>query len=177
MGQTGKAYRRTTEVVKDTLTTLLDTCFVLARIRLDPGNVDTYTPSVHLLECAVTAVNGTTTVLNPSDSANFLRCISGAYHNLGGTLYKANRYGGATRFLRQGCDVGSRALQLHAGRHDDKEASEEAHAREEESERNKEGWKQLEEQLFRRYELLGVCYSKIGDRKVRSIHVIFIKHF
>ena len=127
VGPTGKAYRRTTEAVKDTLTTLFDACFVLARIRLDPGNVDTYTPSVHLLECAVTAVNGTTAVLNPSDSANFLRCISGAYHNLGGTLYKANKYGGAIRFLRQGCDVGFRALQLHTSRHDDKEAREDVH--------------------------------------------------
>jgi separase len=28
------------------------------------------------------------------------------------------------------------------------------------------GWKQLREQLYCRWELLGVCYSKIGDRKV-----------
>ena len=35
--------------------------------------------------------------------------------------------------------------------------------------REMEGWKQLEEQLYRRWELLGVCYVKIGDRKVRVI--------
>ena len=32
--------------------------------------------------------------------------------------------------------------------------------------REMEGWKQLEEQLYRRWELLGVCYVKFGDRKV-----------
>lgn len=131
--------------------------------------MDTYTPSLRHLECAITAVDVAMMVVNPSDSANFLRCISGAFHNLGGTLYKANRHGGATRFLREGCDVGLRALKLRIGDHGD-EASEEVGTREEgESERNKEGWKQLEEQLFRRYELLGVCYSKIGDRKVRHV--------
>ena len=29
-----------------------------------------------------------------------------------------------------------------------------------------EGWEQLHDQLSRRWELLGVCCSKIGDRKV-----------
>ena len=29
-----------------------------------------------------------------------------------------------------------------------------------------EGWGQLRDQLSRRWELLGVCYSKIGDRQV-----------
>ena len=36
----------------------------------------------------------------------------------------------------------------------------------EEKVREKEGWKQLEETLFRRWELLGICYMKIGDKKV-----------
>lgn len=31
-----------------------------------------------------------------------------------------------------------------------------------------DGWKQLTDQISRRWELLGVCYSKIGDRKVFS---------
>ena len=29
-------------------------------------------------------------------------------------------------------------------------------------------WNELEEQLYRRWELLAVCYSKNGDRKVIS---------
>jgi separase len=40
---------------------------------------------------------------------------------------------------------------------------------EERREKAAEGWRQLEEQLYRRWELLGVCYSKIGDRKVGVI--------
>ena len=31
-----------------------------------------------------------------------------------------------------------------------------------------EAWAQLEEQLWRRWELLGVCHAKTGDRKVRA---------
>jgi len=30
-------------------------------------------------------------------------------------------------------------------------------------------WDQLEEQLYRRWELLAVCYSNNGDRKVISV--------
>ncbi|KAL4079672.1 peptidase family C50-domain-containing protein [Scleroderma citrinum] len=162
-----RANQGPTDAFKDIVTTLLDSRLAIARLRLDPADVDTYTSSLHQLECAVATIDAIISVAHPSDSANFLRCISGAFHNLGGTLYKANRYGGATRFLKEGGDVGLRAVRLGAGQHSDQRVREKADVREEgESERNKEGWKQLEEQLFRRYELVGVCYSKIGDRKL-----------
>ncbi|KAF8075942.1 cysteine peptidase C50 [Lyophyllum atratum] len=63
-----------------------------------------------------------------------------------GTLYQAGRHGGAIGFLKD-------ALRRNAGMIE-------------------EGWKQLEEQLYRRWELLGVCFSKLGDRKqaLQSFH-------
>ena len=77
------------------------------------------------------------------------------------------------RFLKEGCLLSVRALQLRAGAtQDDSEDGE-----------REEGWKQLEEQMFRRWELLAVCYSKMGDRKVnictclmRNANVSVIAH-
>lgn len=84
---------------------------------------------------------------------------------LAGTLYQSSKYGGAARFLKEGCSLGARALHMRAGLiQDDTEDGEQA-----------EGWKQLEEQMFRRWELLAVCYSKIGDRKVIILHCLPIR--
>jgi separase len=97
--------------------------------------------------------------------ANFVRCLSGAFHSLGGTLYQAGTYGSAVRFLRRGCLVGAVALRLRRNC----EARSRDNAQEPQGVANSkeaEGWEQLRDQLSRRWELLGVCFSKIGDRQV-----------
>jgi hypothetical protein len=69
-------------------------------------------------------------------------------------LYQGGKCGSAVRFLKEGCGLGGEALRMW---------------RQADANRNgkaDEVWKLLEEQLFRRWELLGVCYSKIGERKV-----------
>ncbi|KAG2059860.1 hypothetical protein BDR06DRAFT_967431 [Suillus hirtellus] len=61
----------------------------------------------------------------------------------------------------QGCSVFSERRMFTQGMgasHDDTEDGEQA-----------KGWKQLEEQMFQRLELLAVCYSKIGDWKNSNI--------
>lgn len=83
--------------------------------------------------------------------ANYMRCVSGAFYNLAGTLFQATRYGAAVPFLKESCALGGKALRLP------RPVSKSA---------NEKEWQQLEEQLFRRWELLGACYSKNGDRKV-----------
>ncbi|KAH0826731.1 cysteine peptidase C50 [Lanmaoa asiatica] len=154
--QDGTCTRQGTET-KSLLTSLVDVFFVLARSRLHPGDVESYTPSLSYLQRAVTAVNSTATgMITAEDGATFLRCISGTLHNLGGALYTAGRFGGAVRFLGEGCILGRRVLAMYGNACIDGQAGE--------NERE-EGRQQLEEQLFRRYELLGVCHSKIGDRK------------
>ncbi|KAG1823730.1 peptidase family C50-domain-containing protein [Suillus subaureus] len=144
---------------KDILTASLDSLFILARIRLKCDDPDTYTPTLDLLNHTMVLLNSTPDHLNAipvSARANYTRCISGAYHNLAGTLYQCSKYGGAVRFLKEGCSLGARALHIRAGvMQDDTEDGE-----------RDEGWKQLEEQMFRRWELLAVCYSKMGDRKL-----------
>ena len=85
------------------------------------------------------------------DMANYMRCVSGAFYNLAGTLFQATRYGAAVPFLKESCALGGKALRLP------RPVSKSANVKE---------WQQLEEQLFRRWELLGACYQKNGDRKV-----------
>lgn len=93
--------------------------------------------------------------------ANYLRCVSGAFHNIAGTLYQANHYAHAIRFLDQSCELGEKALRVY--RSADKIVPSEGA---DDSWKDKEeAWSQLEEQMYRRWEILGVCHSKIGDRK------------
>ena len=90
------------------------------------------------------------------DIANYTRCVSGAFYNVAGSLYQATRYGAAVPFLKESCVLGGKALRLP------KPVSKSI---------NEKEWQQLEEQLFRRWELLAVCYSKNGDRKVGTFNL------
>ena len=89
--------------------------------------------------------------------ANYMRCVSGAFYNLAGSLFQATRYGAAVPFLKESCALGGKALRLP--RHVSKSAMK----------TNEKEWQQLEEQLFRRWELLAACYLKNGDRKVGNL--------
>ncbi|KAG6866775.1 hypothetical protein C0991_011434 [Blastosporella zonata] len=139
----------------DLLTRSLDTSFVLARARLITSDPRTYIPAHDLLTKATALLEPRVPDLTV-DIPNYLRCISGAFHNLAGTLYHAGRYGSAVGFLKDACSLGLRALETRRKGTTPNENKEG---------KTEEGWKQLEEQLYRRWELLGVCFLKNGDRK------------
>ncbi|KAK0494593.1 cysteine peptidase C50 [Armillaria luteobubalina] len=137
---------------KNSLTQALDTLFVLSRSRLDVLNIRTYVPVHKHLARAATLVELGKDGLTGFDEANCVRCISGAFHNAGGTLYQSERHASAISFFKDGCELGSKALSLRSrsgSEGDDRE----------------DGWTQLSNQLYRRWQLLGLCYAKIGDRK------------
>ncbi|KDR77139.1 hypothetical protein GALMADRAFT_66375 [Galerina marginata CBS 339.88] len=145
---------------RDLLTRSIDTLFILSRTILNVNNPSTFVPAFEHLKRAVTSLDTVPTdgfPLTPIDHtvdvANYTRCISGAFYNLAGSLYQALRYGNAVPFLVESCVLGSKALRLPR-----LEQATPNEAREKE-------WTQLEDQLFRRWELLAVCYSKNGDRK------------
>lgn len=147
---------------RDLLTRCLDTLFVLSRTQLIPTNPTTFVPAFDLLSRAATileSVPGDKFPIAPMkdtvDIANYTRCVSGAFYNLAGSLYQATRYGNAVPFLVESCSYGEKALRIPIPQPSTPNAS-----------RDNE-WTQLREQLFRRWELLGVCYTKNGDRKVR----------
>ncbi|KAG6831576.1 hypothetical protein H0H87_004795 [Tephrocybe sp. NHM501043] len=136
-------------------TRCFDTLFILARTRLILSDPRTYIPAHHLLTNATSLLNPR--VNDPTiDAPNYMRCISGAFHNLAGTMYQAGRYGSAVGFLKDACSLGVRALENR------RQVSTSTEGKEGKAE---EGWRQLEEQLYRRWELLGVCFLKNGDRK------------
>ncbi|OCH85114.1 hypothetical protein OBBRIDRAFT_891378 [Obba rivulosa] len=148
--------RETNTLSSDTLTPALDSLFVLARNTLVVASPDTYLAAFGYLARASSLVSSIGTSIEEADKvvsrANYMRCVSGAFHNLAGTLYQAGRFDHAVRFMIQGCELGKKALSTF---------------REMTSAVDSEGvWKQLEEQLHRRWEILGVCQSKTGDRKL-----------
>ncbi|KAJ7271936.1 peptidase family C50-domain-containing protein [Mycena haematopus] len=141
----------------DGVSAVLDTLFVLARTKLNVHNPHTHGPPHAFLKRAAAFLDidfddGT------ADKATYARCISGAFHNLAGTLYQASQYGTAIRYLQDGCMLGTMALDMHtvAGTEEQEKAP-----------KTEDAWRQLQEQLWRRRELLGVCYFKIGDRRLQ----------
>ncbi len=164
--------------VSEDYASLLDLFFVLARTTLAPNNpvltdaaYDLLSRAAGLLGFQLADDHGCPHSTSPPASvteeafANFVRCLSGAFHGLGGTLYQAGKYGSAIRFLRRGCRMG--AVALHLRKNCDARVSDNAYEQQKAATGKEiEGWGQLRDQLSRRWELLGVCCSKIGDRQV-----------
>lgn len=174
----------------DLVTPALETLLVLARTSLIIRNPDTYAASWDVLQEARTLVfehvvgRGPATaevilevIRHPHEKsahgevgwtpettatlANYTRCVAGAFHNIAGTLCQADRISHAVSFLNEGCELGKLALEMHRVAVEDAGLD-----KQEEGVRDKEGWMQLEEQLWHRWEILGVCQAKTGDRKV-----------
>ncbi|PFH48873.1 hypothetical protein AMATHDRAFT_148907 [Amanita thiersii Skay4041] len=160
----------------------LDTCFSLARTSLVVHDPRTYDSTYKHLEQAKRLLrldqertdNSIDSTLDPKEFANYIRCLSGAFHNISGTLYQAGKYGAAIGFLVDGCRLGVRALSLYlALSKDSLEKETESDNNSSAEPRESDGWRQLKEQLYRRWELLGACYVKIGDR--RNAHTALIE--
>ena len=132
---------------------VLDTLLVLSRSRLTVEDPMTYTYAYENLEWAYRTATASP-VPPPDLKSEYLRCISGAYHTIGATLCQAERFGGAARFIQRACELGTNAVSgtrlQNEGR--DKQRT------------------TLIQNLYRRWEMLGVCYIKIGDRKVRNLN-------
>ncbi|KAJ4488281.1 cysteine peptidase C50 [Lentinula aciculospora] len=152
----------------DYLTHMLDTLFILSRANLNVSDPRTYDTAYDLLAKGMNILSlssdadhlsppSPTVLCIPAQGRpDFIRCTSGAFYNLGGTLYQTGRYSSAIPFLKQGCRLGMAALDEH-----DKHKEGDADQVDVES----DPWLQLKEQLWRRFQLLGVCFMKIGDRK------------
>ena len=105
------------------------------------------------------------------DLANYTRCTAGAFFNIAGTLYKVEKYGLAIRFLTRACPLAERAMELH-----DQVTSDQSSPKGKEKEKcappndekDADVWSNHKSQIYKRWELLGVCYLKLPDRKVMN---------
>jgi len=134
------------------LSSALDSILVLARTKLQLNDPRTYIPSYDYLVRGVQLLR-----LNectpPFSQADLIRCLSGAFHNSAAILYQAGSHGSAIGFVKEGCRIAEIALAVRQDSNDVGPSKSEA-------------WKQLGTQLYRRWQLLAICYMKIGDRKV-----------
>ncbi|KAI0700451.1 peptidase family C50-domain-containing protein [Cytidiella melzeri] len=138
------------------LTSSLDSLFTLAKSTLNVSRATSINQAFDWLSDALSLVTTTReTSLKLAERANFLRCISGVFHNLGATLYQAGHHSHAVRFFEQSCPVSEDALKMHDTALVDVQVTPD----------RDDQWASLEDQLHRRWEILGVCQSKTGDRK------------
>ncbi|EIW51672.1 separase [Trametes versicolor FP-101664 SS1] len=144
------------------LTGAVESLFALSRTAFVLNNPDTYAPARAYLERATSLISHAGSQERTSDAvsgvqlANYTRCVAGAYYNFALQLHQGGRLAHAVPFLEQACARAEGALGEWR-----------AAVREEgDGDAKKEVWGQLEEQLYRRWELLGVCHAKTGDRQM-----------
>ena len=142
----------------------LEALFTLSRTSFVLNNSGTYAIARSHLDRAAALLAGLSAgSVSCAVIANYTRCAAGVNHHFASQLYQSGRYDHTIRFLEESCRLGQQALDLyHAAK-----TTGATDATEGENADKEEVWKQLEEQLSRRWELLGVCQAKTGDRKVR----------
>ena len=149
-----------------TLTPALESLFTLARVSFVLNDPDSYALArEHLARATELLAAGPTSgpSVSPLILANYTRSLSGVCNYLGGQLHQSGRYDHTVPFVDEGCRLGQRAVQIYrtAKREGVTDAEGEGNGKE-------DAWRMLEEQLYRRWELLAVCHAKTGDRKVSS---------
>lgn len=142
----------------------MESLFALSRTAFVLNNPDTYAAARAYLERAASFISQAGSQGRAPDAvsglqlANYTRCVAGAYYNFALQLHQGGRLAHAVPFLEQACARAEGALGEWR-----------AAVREEgDGDAKKEVWGQLEEQLYRRWELLGVCHAKTGDRQVSA---------
>jgi separase len=87
-------------------------------------------------------------------TADWLRCLSSNAYTVATQFWQKKNYAQSQIYGQRSCDLGLEAMTiLHAERAKDKNVKDEYFA-------------QLEEQLCRRYEMVGICHYKLGDSTV-----------
>lgn len=140
---------------------ILDSLFQLATVFSTTQQPDAYDQAFAYLEQAQRIVENNQTGSSDEEClahANYIRCLSGAFANIAGILYKSERHGFAVRFLTQGCPLSNKATALY-NKEIRKNFSDEL------PEKDAEAWKTHRNQVYRRWELLGICHLKTGNRK------------
>lgn len=153
-----------------TLKPALDGLFTLSRTVFVLNKPDSYaTARSHLDRAAALVTAASKGSAEPLAIANYMRCVAGVYHLFAGQLHQSGRYDHTVRFLEEGCRLSTLALETYRTA---KAGSAAMDVDGEGADGKEQAWKLLPEQLSRRWELLGVCHAKTGDRKVRFFAIL-----
>ncbi|KAF9553254.1 hypothetical protein CPC08DRAFT_237548 [Agrocybe pediades] len=146
--------------VRDNIIRSFEALFSLAKTRLDLNDPATMVASFDQLKQAAVILSfvspetfSRSTDDQPVDLANCMCCVSGVFYIVVGALYQSFRHGKAVPFLIESCLLSAKPPAMPSIVSNPRNET-----------REKECY-QLAEQLFRRWELLVVCYSKNSDRK------------
>ena len=152
----------------------IDSLCVLARNIHSKSNIHAHNTAYDYLQRGVGVINAHEKSLlnNTSDSHGFeafaklLRCICGAFWNHAITLYQDDNYAAAVRFLVHACELGTKACGITRN----------LCVKESESGIVPAGdsWSFFKTYLPKRWELLGDCYMRIGDRQASSVSLCLL---
>lgn len=145
----------------------IDSLCVLAKDIHSRSNLDAHNAAYNYLQRGVVIINAQETLLlsSTADSpafdalAKLLRCVCGAFWNHAIARYQEDNYATAARFLVQACELGTRACRIAGDL-----SIEESEA----GGTSGDSWSVFKACLPKRWELLGECYMRIGDRQVSS---------
>ncbi|TFK18247.1 hypothetical protein FA15DRAFT_760707 [Coprinopsis marcescibilis] len=161
------------DVIVDILSRTFNTMFTLAKATMDVSNPQTYIPAYDYLADALKICDSVQNPAIQNDTPNYIRCISGGFYNIACRLFQESRFGAAVPFLKEACSLGERALegrkQVQASPISDKGKGKE---KEKDTARAAD-WAQLEQLLYKRWEMIAVCYLRNGDRT--NAHDAFMK--
>lgn len=157
----------------DSTVSTLDSLFHLATSGLDLQRAETYDNAYVYLSRAEDVVQtysrSSVDHNSKKNAANYLRCTAGAYFNVAGNLYKGEKYGLAIRFLKQACPLAKVSLERYEAV-TSVSSIEDPNGKKSQVDgdevKDREVWAIHKAQVYKRWELLGVCYAKLTNRKV-----------
>ncbi|KAF8591367.1 hypothetical protein K439DRAFT_1627079 [Ramaria rubella] len=152
----------TSKMLIDRLACAIDSLCVLSKTSLSLVQPHTPTAACQYLQRGIDLLNIYSKSFNPADMderqsfAKVWRCLSGTFWAHATTFYQHSDYAGAIRFLVPACESGATTCEMVKGLIIDNDVS---------TGPENGTWMALRNHLPRRWEVLGDCYLKIGDRK------------
>lgn len=147
----------------DVVTASLESLISLAKGGFRVQNPDTYEEAYQYLESGSTLTEQLCVDQESTVSERILdlrRCLSGAFWNLGSSLYQAGRWDHSVPFVSQSIDIDKTLLNVAWGGFKDMSPS----------------WTTHFEQMPKRAMLLASCYIKMGNRQVWNSTVLLANY-
>jgi hypothetical protein len=135
----------------DVITAVVENRIIISKLQTNLSLTDTYESAYQsLLEARQVVDNLPEGILGRGRVLDLLRCLSGAFWNLGSSIYQTGRWDHSVPFISSGVEIDRRLLN-------DEQMSNQS---------KNDTWDVFYAQMPKRLLLLAGCFIRLGDRKV-----------